>query len=85
MKYYVRECGENTADAVDCSCSNFCEPLEAAKVAASAFFEEVGDTYGWPLIITIVKDDGEEIEFSVDVSYPPVFPAMAVKPIMKET
>ena len=85
MKYYIKDYGERVDDARTVpKCGKYeyteLEELgEAAEAAADEYHTNRGWEASWPIVFTMVMDDGVEIDVIVERDYNPVFSGTKVK------
>ena len=79
MKYYVKDQGMTAKDAYEFE-ALWSGPRFNAECAAENFYNRHGGgECEWPLTVTLVYDDGQEIDVTVDREYSPTFHAIGVK------
>jgi hypothetical protein len=85
MKYYIKDHGGEVDDArpvPNCGKYEYTEleeVEEAAEAAAEAYHTRSGWEASWPIVFTMVMDDGVEIDVIVERDYNPVFSGTKVK------
>ena len=83
MKYYIKDDGEGPEDACELPKDKlpFNDDLsDFAEVAAEYVFDNCdGWERNWPVVITVVNDDGSECDFSVEMEMSPNFTAYEKK------
>jgi hypothetical protein len=81
MKYYVKEWGETSAQACAVPGARWADdPDDFASCAGEHIHDERdGWESQWPIVVTVVEENGKETDFSVEREYNPSFYASEVK------
>lgn len=75
MKYYIHGETHNDATAIDYFGATEHDHSVAEAAARHEYHARNGNTRDWPLLLTLVDDDGTETIWEVEVAFRPTFSA----------
>jgi len=83
LKYYIKEYGNGPEDAQELpsgvwNCDTDCAEDFAEAAAAYDHDHHDGWECTWPIVYTVVYDDGTEVDLEVEREFDPIFSACEV-------